>query len=102
MRACTRSKLGAQAITFKLTVPSRLYWAGRPAMRAVQALQWLRSTIDADYDRIARRLAAIFADPDHGATIAADLREGFTHLPAWMQSFLRPLLETAKAADSGD
>jgi len=85
-------KLGAQTITFKLTAPSRLYWAGRPGMRVIQALQWLRGTIDNDHDRIANRLAAILADPDHGATIAADLREGFTSLPVWMQNFLRPLL----------
>ena len=28
-------------IDFKLTAPSRLYWAGRPAMRIVQALHWI-------------------------------------------------------------
>jgi hypothetical protein len=95
-------KLGAQTITFKLTAPSRLYWAGRPAMRVVQALQWLRSTIDSDRDQIARRLAAILADPDHGAAIATDLRDGFTTLPAWMQSFLRPLLEITVPAESKD
>jgi Family of unknown function (DUF6088) len=95
-------KLGAQIITFKLTAPSRLYWAGRPAMRVVQALQWLRSTIEGDHDRIARRLAAILADPDHGAAIAADLRDGLTTLPEWMQSFLRPLLEQPAPAASQD
>lgn len=93
-------KLGAQTITFKLTAPSRLYWAGRPAMRVVQALQWLRSTIDSDRDRISRRLTAILADPDHGAAIAADLREGLTTLPDWMQNFLRPLLEQQTFAAS--
>ena len=85
-------KLGAQIITFKLTAPSRLHWAGRPGMRVVQALQWLRGTIDNDRDRIKGRLAAILADPEHGAEIAADLRGGLTGLPEWMQSFLRPLL----------
>lgn len=91
-------KLGAQTITFKLTAPSRLYWAGRPAMRVVQALQWLRSTIDSDRDRISRRLTAILADPDHGAAIAADLREGLITLPDWMQNFLRSLLEQQTSA----
>jgi hypothetical protein len=95
-------KLGAQTITFKLTAPSRLHWAGRPAMRVVQALQWLRGMIDSDHDRIAHRLAAILADPDHGAAIAADLRDGLTSLPEWMQSFLRPLLETSAPAESHD
>jgi hypothetical protein len=93
-------KLGAQTITFKPTAPSRLYWAGHPAMRVVQALQWLRSTIDSDRDRIGRRLAAILADPDQGMAITADLRDGLTTLPDWMQNFLRPLLEQQTAAVS--
>ena len=71
-------------------------------MRVVQALQWLRSTIDGDRDRIRRRLVAILADPDHGAAIAADLREGFTSLPDWMQNFLRPLLDQAQPSSSRD
>jgi hypothetical protein len=87
-------QLGEQVITFKVTAPSRLYWAGRPAMRIVQALHWLRGTIEVDHDRICRRLAAIFADPNHGPAITADLRDGFTSLPAWMQNFLGPLLGT--------
>ena len=91
-------RLGAQTITFKLTAPSRLHWAGRPAMRVVQALQWLRSTIDSDRDRISRRLAAILADPDHGVAIKADLRDGLTTLPDWMQTFLGPLLENPSPA----
>ena len=85
-------KLGSQTITFKLTAPSRLHWAGRPAMRVVQALHWLRDTLSPDHARIARRLATILRDPDHGAAIVADLRDGLTSLPDWMQSFLRPLL----------
>jgi hypothetical protein len=88
-------KLGAQTITFRPTAPSRLYWAGRPAMRVVQALHWLRDMLSSDRERIARRLAAIMADPDSGAAIVADLREGFTSLPEWMRSFLRPLLDEA-------
>jgi hypothetical protein len=95
-------KLGAQTIKFKLTAPSRLHWAGRPAMRVVQALQWLRSTIDSDNDRIARRLATILADPDYGAAIAGDLHDGLTSLPDWMQSFLRPLLQKPALAASQD
>ncbi len=33
-------RLGNQQIQFKTVAPSRLYWAGRPAMRVVQALYW--------------------------------------------------------------
>lgn len=88
-------KLGAQTITFKLTAPSRLYWAGRPGMRIVQALHWLRDALSRDHDQIARRLAAILSDPGHGPAIVADLRDGLTTLPDWMQIFLRPLLDDA-------
>jgi Family of unknown function (DUF6088) len=86
-------KLGAQTITFKPTAPSRLHWAGRPGMRVVQALHWLRDTLSRDHARIARRLTAILCDPDHGPAIVADLRAGLMSLPDWMQSFLQPLLE---------
>jgi hypothetical protein len=85
-------KLGAQTITFKPTAPSRLHWAGRPGMRIVQALHWLHDMLDSDHHRIARRLTAILADPEHGRAIAADLQEGLSTLPDWMQTFLQPLL----------
>jgi uncharacterized protein DUF6088 len=34
--------LGNLTLDFQYAAPSRLYWAGRPAMRFVQALYWLR------------------------------------------------------------
>lgn len=82
-------KLDNLVIEFKLTAPSRLYWAGRPAMRVVQALHWLKDTFSRDSDAIASRLAAILGDKKNGAAIAHDLRQGFGVLPAWMQKFLR-------------
>jgi hypothetical protein len=82
-------KLDNLVIAFKLTAPSRLYWAGRPAMRVVQALHWLKDTLPRDGDAIASRLAAIFRDRKNGPAIAGDLRQGFGVLPAWMQDFLR-------------
>jgi hypothetical protein len=85
--------LGPLHISFRKTAPSKLYWAGRPAMRVVQALHWLRDKIPADGPQLRRRLARILADPGHGQAIAADLREGLPALPAWMQDFLRPLLQ---------
>ncbi|MGE0388204.1 MAG: DUF6088 family protein [Gammaproteobacteria bacterium] len=82
-------KLDNLVIAFKLTAPSRLYWAGRPAMRVVQALYWLKDTLSRDRDTIASHLAAILGDKNNGAAIAHDLRQGFGVLPAWMQDFLR-------------
>lgn len=76
-------------IAFKLTAPSRLYWAGRPAMRLVQALHWLKDTLPRDGDAIASRLAAILGDTKNNTAIADDLKQGFAMLPVWMQNFLR-------------
>ncbi len=81
--------LGNLIIRFKKTAPSKLFWAGRPAMRVVQALHWLRDTLQSDAPRVRKRLQSIFADPTHGPAITADLRDGLSTLPAWMQHFLR-------------
>jgi Family of unknown function (DUF6088) len=86
-------KLDKLTIQFKQTAPSRLYWAGRPAMRVVQALYWLKDTLASDHDRIVRRLAQLLKDPVHGVLIRQDLVEGFGALPAWMQSIVRALPE---------
>ena len=84
-------QLDKLTIDFKQTAPSRLYWAGRPAMRVVQALHWLKDTLISDRDRILRRLAQVLADPTYGAAIRQDLIDGFSALPAWMQSLVREL-----------
>jgi Family of unknown function (DUF6088) len=78
-------------IDFKYTAPSRLYWAGRPAMRVVQALYWLKDTLASDRNRVLSRLTQVLSDPVHGAAIGQDLVDGFSVLPAWMQDLLRQL-----------
>lgn len=97
-------RLGNLAITFRPTAPSKLFWAGRPAMRVVQALHWLRDAMakTEDRDRILQRLRAIFADPQHGSAIRADLTDGLPTLPAWMQDVVRDLLKPADGGDHGD
>jgi hypothetical protein len=82
-------QVGNLCIEFRQTAPSRLYWAGRPAMRVVQALYWLKDTLSGDGDRVRARLAAVLGDPKHGHAISEDLVQGFANLPAWMQAFLR-------------
>lgn len=84
-------KLDNLVIEFKQTAPSRLYWAGRPAMRVVQALHWLKDTLSSDRQRILDRLSKALADSVHGAAIRQDLADGFAALPAWMQDLLREL-----------
>lgn len=87
-------KLGNQEIHFKSAAASRLYWAGRPAMRVVQALHWLQDVLNDDDERarVTEVLRRLLADPDHGQAIRDDLREGLSALPIWMQEFLRPLI----------
>ena len=61
-------------IEFKLTAPSKLYWAGRPAIRVVQALHWLKDTLPSDHDSVMKRFSAILDDPKSGAAIRRDCR----------------------------
>nr|WP_244608753.1 DUF6088 family protein [Bradyrhizobium algeriense] len=87
--------LGKQVIHFKSAAPSRLYWAGRPGMRVVQALYWMQDMMTREHDRqpIANLLSRLFPNPQHGKVIRDDLRAGLSAMPIWMQDFLRPLLE---------
>ena len=92
-------KLGKQEIHFKPAAASRLYWAGRPAMRVVQALHWLQDVLQTDDERtrVSCALERLFADPKHGGAIRDDLRDGLSALPIWMQEFVRPLLTAVEA-----
>jgi hypothetical protein len=87
--------LGRLVITFKPTAPSRLYWAGRPAMRIVQALHWSRDLLPSDGDSILQRIAKILDDPKQGKAIRNDLRRGLDALPAWMRDLVTGLLQNA-------
>lgn len=84
-------KLDNLVIEFKQTAPSRLYWAGRPAMRVVQALHWLKDTPPPDRLRILGKLTKVLEDPQEGNAIRQDLVGGFALLPAWMQGVVREL-----------
>jgi Family of unknown function (DUF6088) len=95
-------KLGGQEIHFKLSAPSRLYWADRPAMRVVQALYWMQDmlTQDGERQRVETALRRLFTDPKHGPAIRDDLRAGFFALPIWMQEFVRGLLSSADSDEA--
>jgi hypothetical protein len=87
-------RLGNLTVTFRPTSPSKLYWAGRPAMRIVQALHWLKLKLDNpdDHQRIKRRIEILLSDPKQGAVLRNDLKQGLPVLPIWMQDFLRDLI----------
>lgn len=86
-------RLGQLTITFKLTAPSGLYWAGRPAMRVVQALHWMKDAVLAGADTsVRRRLRTVLNDPAHGNAIRADLRRNLYTLPVWMQQVVQEVL----------
>lgn len=88
-------KLGNVTITFRSTAASKLFWAGRPAMRVIQALRWLRDILarEGESDQVKRKLARLFEDPTGGPPIKADLTVGMSALPTWMRVFLKPLIE---------
>ena len=81
--------IGKLTIQFKPTAPSRLYWAGRPAMRVVQALHWMRDLLPGDRGRIVKRLRSVLSDPAQGPAIRRDLLRGIRTLPTWMQDLIR-------------
>ena len=85
-------KLDQMVIDFKLTAPSRLYWAGRPAMRIVQALHWLHDILPVDADSILKRIKNLLHDPKQGRAIREDLRNGLDALPGWMRELVTGLL----------
>ena len=88
-------KLGNVTITFRPTAASKLFWAGRPAMRLVQALHWLRDLLvrEGESDQIKRKLAKLFEHPTVGLPLKADLTAGLSALPTWMRVFLKPLID---------
>jgi hypothetical protein len=85
-------RLGNQQIQFKTVAPSRLYWAGRPAMPVVQALYWLQDIMHTDPSPVLKRLKTLLKNPDNGTAIRNDLRQGIHTLPIWMQAIVRGLI----------
>lgn len=76
-------------LDFKRISAKTAFWAGRPAMRVVQALTWFRderSNLDPAVNGIVRHLSH---DPNR-ENIAQDLRGNIQAVPAWMY----PLVET--------
>src|SRR5438105_1992924 len=54
-------QIGKQRIVFQTVATKRLYWAGRPAMRVVQALYWLKDILNSGDAQTVRRLHRVLA-----------------------------------------
>ena len=93
-------RLGNVTISFRPTAASKLFWAGRPGMRVVQALHWMRDLLsrDGEANLVRRKLRKVLDDPRAGPPLKADLADGLTTVPNWMQIFLKPLLEGEERA----
>jgi hypothetical protein len=93
-------RLDQLVIHFKLTSPSKLYWAGHPAMRIVQALHWfgdmLKRRTLMEEDQFKRKIIQILKEPKHGPMILEDLIQGLYTLPFWMQDWIQNLLAEIK------
>jgi hypothetical protein len=91
-------RLGNQVIHFKTAAPSRLFWAGRPAMRIVQALYWMQDLLAKPNERqkALQQLPKVLVDPKAGRTIEDDLEKAFSALPIWMQEFVTELVQGAR------
>jgi hypothetical protein len=95
-------RFGNQIIIFRPTSASKLSWAGRPAMRIVQALHWLKPKLNnpGGSRHIGRRIEALLSDPKQGAALRKDLKKGLPTLPVWMQDFLRDILSIKRPSSS--
>ncbi|MBI5448003.1 MAG: hypothetical protein HY939_04680 [Gammaproteobacteria bacterium] len=89
-------KIGNLIIQFKLTAPSKLYWANRPAMHIIQALYWLRDAIKntekIEQDFFRAKLIRLLKKSKKGSELRKDIQSGLHTLPAWMQKWIRELL----------
>lgn len=85
-------KLGNLEIVFKPVSDAKLAWAGRPAMRLVQALHWLKDTLPRDELVVTKKVRRLLEKEPEGQAIRNDLEAGFGMLPTWMQEMLRPMV----------
>jgi hypothetical protein len=90
-------RLGNLVIEFKFTAPSKLYWAGRPAMRLVQALHWLHDT--SDLPTLRAQVRSLLKRLPQADQLRADLAAGMHALPVWMQDLLRPMVAMQAKAE---
>ncbi|MGV1793571.1 DUF6088 family protein [Rhizobium sp. A37_96] len=85
-------------LDFKRIAAKTAYWAGRPAMRVVQALNWFRddrSSLETAVSGIVRHLS----QSSHRQAILHDLQENIHALPAWMYPVVNTIIAELPSAD---
>lgn len=88
-------------LDFKRISAKTAFWAGRPAMRVVQALAWFRderTSLDAAVNGIVHHLSR---DPNR-QKVAQDLRDNIQAVPAWMYPLVETIADKLTAGDQGD
>ena len=88
-------------LDFKRISAKTAFWAGRPAMRVIQALTWFRderSSLDAAVNGIVRHLSR---DPNQ-EKIVQDLRDNIHAIPAWMYPLIDTITRKSFVEDQGD
>ncbi len=84
-------------LDFKRISAKTAFWAGRPAMRVIQALNWFRderSNLDTVTEGIVRHLA----ENPHREAIVQDLRENIHAIPAWMYSAVDAIIRAPEVS----
>lgn len=85
-------------LDFKRISAKTAFWAGRPAMRVIQALAWFRddrSSLEAAVNGTAKSLAG---NP-HRNEIEQDLRENINAVPAWMYPYVDAIIRRLALGD---
>ncbi len=88
-------------LDFKRISAKTAFWAGRPAMRVIQALTWFRderSSLDAAVNGIIRHLSR---DPNR-EKIVQDLRHNIHAIPALMYPLIDTITRKSLVEDQGD
>jgi hypothetical protein len=94
--------LGGQRVEFRKTAPKKLFWAGRPGMRLVQALLWMREQGGTITEETRSAIRDLLREREGHEALARDLRDNFNQIPtSWLQDFLRPFLYDQKDEGAG-
>lgn len=85
-------------LNFKRIAAKTAYWAGRPAMRIVQALNWFRDDRSSLAPAVSGIVRHLSQSPER-QVILQDLRENVHALPAWMFPIVSTIIAELPPAD---